>query len=233
MSAGLLVAPCSHAAARFAVEHWHYSRCMPMPPAVYYGVWEHGSFIGAVIFGRGASPHLLTVYGLDTTQGAELTRVALRAHESPVSMIVTRAIRLLHAANPGLRLIVSFADPAHGHRGSIYQAMNWVYTGRSSAQPTYRDQLGRLHHQRVVSRSGKTTQYGKKVKSPKIENLTRVDMPGKHRYLYPLDKKMRRQVEKLARPYPRGRGVDGDAPASPVGEVSSTLAGRSDIEDGE
>jgi hypothetical protein len=50
---------CDHAAAKYAVEHWHYSRSLPTPPIVRCGVWEGGRFIGCVLFSRGASSHLL------------------------------------------------------------------------------------------------------------------------------------------------------------------------------
>ena len=42
-------------AARFACEHWHYSKSIPMPPMVRIGVWEARRFIGVVLFSRGAS----------------------------------------------------------------------------------------------------------------------------------------------------------------------------------
>ena len=45
---------CSHEAARWAVEHWHYSKSMPTPPVVKIGVWEDERFIGVVLFSRGA-----------------------------------------------------------------------------------------------------------------------------------------------------------------------------------
>ena len=35
---------CSYAAAKYAVEHWHYSKVMPSGKAVYIGVWEEAEF---------------------------------------------------------------------------------------------------------------------------------------------------------------------------------------------
>ena len=46
---------CTYKAAKYAVEHWHYSRRMPDPKCAKIGVWEDGHFIGAVIFSRGVS----------------------------------------------------------------------------------------------------------------------------------------------------------------------------------
>lgn len=112
---------CTHAAAKYAVETWHYSKRMPMPPLVRVGVWEGGKFIGCVLFGRGANASLGSPYGLNQTQCAELVRVAMTTHVVPVTRVVALAIKFLAKHSPGLRLVVSFADPSRGHHGGIYQ----------------------------------------------------------------------------------------------------------------
>lgn len=188
----LLVDWCGHEAARFACERWHYSGCLPTGKLVKVGAWEHGAFVGAVLFSRGASPWLGRAYDLDATEVCELTRVALRAHEAPVSQIVARALDLLRGQSPGLRLVVSFADPTQGHRGGIYQAGNWIYTGQSS--PVLEHFVGgRWRHVRGSYHE---------VKRRGAENVPTRQMPGKHRYLMPLDRAMRRRVERLRQPAP-------------------------------
>jgi hypothetical protein len=196
---------CSHAAAVFAVMHWHYSKTMPIGKLVKIGVWEDGRFIGAVLFARGNSPTLGASYNLSQTEVCELVRVALTEHGAPVSRIVSISIKLLKKQSPGLRLIVSFADPAQGHNGAIYQAGNWVYTGKSlsSWQWFYE---GEWKHNREIT-SGAFGRGGA------IANYTKLPKrlsPGKHRYLYPLDDEMRQKIGKLAKPYPkritRGQG---------------------------
>lgn len=210
----LVVAACNHKAARYAVEHWHYSRTLPVPPRVTYGAWEDGRFVGAVIFGRGASSHLGAMFSLDAVEVAELVRVALRDHSAPVSQIVTRAVTLLRASSPGLRLLVSFADPMYGHHGGIYQAMNWTYTGTTMPAKVYRTPDGRLLHSRVVSERGVNTQFGARRRVPKPSQLEVIRAPGKHRYVLPLDRAMKRKVAKRAQPYPSGVVQLGSTPAS-------------------
>ena len=41
---------CSHQAAKFAVEKWHYSRALQVGKAAHVGVWEDDKFIGVVVF---------------------------------------------------------------------------------------------------------------------------------------------------------------------------------------
>ena len=202
----LVVDWCSYAAAKYAVEHWHYSGSMPTPPVLKFGIWEDKEFIGCILFSRGSCLSLGSPYGLEQTQVCELTRIALRGHQSYVSQMLGLALRFLSDKEKGLRLAVSFADPNEGHVGAIYQATNWVYTGQSDDYDKFLDSSGRLWHPRQVSSTGVKRQYGECRRVPKISDCERVPQFGKHRYLYPLDKAMRRQIEPLAQPYPKRAG---------------------------
>jgi hypothetical protein len=203
---------------------------MPMPPWNALGAWEFGTFIGAILFGRGASPNLGSPYGLTTTSICELLRVALNRHDAKVSRIVAIAMRIVAKRNPGLRLVVSFADTNEGHHGGIYQAGNWIYSGITPPKTHFRDKQGKVWHSRQTTTTGMTNQFGSRSKCAKRSDCEKVELEGKHRYLMPLDAEMRARVLPLAKPYPkrpkkpddpdqgnRGRGsTDPDAPSSAV-----------------
>lgn len=193
----------THAAAKYACENWHYSGSVPVPPIVKVGVWESDKFIGVVLFSRGASSNLLKPYGLEQAEGCELTRVALHKHKTPVSKILSIAIKFLKKNSPTLKLIVSFADPNEGHHGGIYQATNWVYTGRSAESYDYFDKRGRKWHSRQVSEKGFNIQQGVVRKTVKPSECTKIKREGKHRYLLPLDKEIKIKIESLRKPYPK------------------------------
>lgn len=176
---------------------------MPTPPVLKIGVWEDGTFCGVVLFSRGANKNLMRPYGLAYNEGCELTRVALGAHKAPVSRIVSVAIKLLRRQSPGIRLIVSFADPNEGHVGTIYQAGNWIYTGLAKSTPKYRTPDGKVLHQRQVSQTGFKPQYGEMWRVPRAQDCQVIPQLDKHRYLMPLDDEMRRRVEPLRKPYPK------------------------------
>ena len=183
---------CSYEAAKYAVMHWHYSKKMPKSKLVKLGVWEGGQFIGCVIFGRGANNHIGSPYGLEQIAVCELVRVALTDHQAPVTRIMSDAIKGLKAVHVGLRLIVSYADPEQGHLGIIYQAGNWTYTGRSQSQRFTLGLSGEIVHKRVAN-----LRHGTITGLPKSKKL------WKYKYLYPLDRAMRRQIEPLRKPYPK------------------------------
>lgn len=202
---------CSEAAAEYAVSHWHYSRILP-PHQNRIGVWEHSKFIGCVVFSRGGNRNLLKPYGLSVTEGCELVRVALTKHDAPVSRIVAIAVRMLRAHSPGIKLIVSFADPAKGHIGGIYQALNWVYLGITGPGVQWIGPTGTRLHNRTAS-----------VSPLHRASCRRTRIPGKYRYAYALDPQVRALLQSRAQPYPkRGRSAEnGTAVPTAGGGVNS------------
>jgi hypothetical protein len=191
---------CSYDSALYACQYWHYSRSIPACKLFLLGVWEDNKFIGVVIFSRGASPHLLKKYGLKQTEGCELTRVALNKHITPVSRIIAIAIRILKKNNPGLRIIISFADPERGHHGGIYQAGGWIYTGESDETTEYFIG-GRWRH----TRNG----YHRAT----VNTPTRI-RAGKYRYIYLLDDSLRDKIELIRKPYPRPKHAAAGSPSA-------------------
>lgn len=192
----------TYESAKYACENWHYSKSVPVSPIVKIGVWEENKFIGVILFSRGANKDLLTPYGLSQIEGCELTRVALTKHITPVSKIIKISILFLRKTNPKLKLIVSFADASKGHHGGIYQAGNWIYTGKTSPSIEYWKD-NKKWHTRQISVSGYATQFGEKIKLIKQSECKKIKIPGKHRYLMPLDDVIKNNILKLSKPYPK------------------------------
>lgn len=224
----LNVAPVSSTAARYAVEHWHYSRRLPVSPGQRYGVWEDGTYIGCILFCRGAAPKLGAAYGLGPFEVCELGRIALTAHVAPVSQIVPLAVAAVHRTSPGTRAVFSFADPYHGHHGGIYQAMNWTYLGVTDETPRWRTATGELLHNRVVAESGIVRQFSKMTRATKASDCEKIIVPGKHRYALGLDRGARRTLARYSQPYPtRGEGLNGEPPGNrSEGQVRSLGTAR-------
>lgn len=200
---------CTYEAAKYAVERWHYSRCMPASKLVRIGVWEDGRFVGVVIYGGGATPSLYkwtqACFGIGSTQACELVRVALDRHKTPVSKVLAISMRMLRRKCPGLRLIVSYADADQDHHGGIYQANGWTFVGTTSiGQRSAFIIHGRKVHPRSVGAMGlaQTIASVKRIDPMATEAIT----AGKHKYLMPLDDDMRARIAPLAQPYPKRAG---------------------------
>lgn len=177
---------CSHEAAKFACEHWHYSKKIPVNKMVKIGVWENSAFIGVVIFGLGASAVAYKQYGCESTEYCELVRIALNKHITPVTKIVSIAIKMMTKENKKLRVISSFAD-------SFYQGGNWIYTGTSAPVTEY-FYNGQWRH---------VTDVYKRLTPEQVKRLKSRKKPFKYRYVMPLDKEMAKQIEPLRKPYPK------------------------------
>ena len=191
----LVVDWATHAAAKYACENWHYSGCVPRFKQIWVGVWEREKFIGIVSFGRSSTPYLGDAFDLKTTECVELTRVALKAHENPVSRIMAIALKFLKRQSPGIRMVVSLADPSQNHHGGIYQATNWIYIGRSSKMTQY-------YYKNKWRNDTPLMRYLQKNPSAKAE-LQKRTIQGKHKYLMPLDKEMKKRILPLSKPYPK------------------------------
>lgn len=216
----LKVAPCSHEAAKYAVENWHYSQVIPAGKLFKMGAWEGDKYIGCVIFAYGATPNLGKPYGLVQTEVCELVRVALRSHQWPVSRIMRFALNALRQENPGLRLVVSFADPEQGHHGGVYQAAGWLYCGASSPAKFYVIH-GRTTHPRSLGSKGFVQNIdGAKNIDP---NATVKISKGKYRYLMPLDEDMKRKIEPLRKPYPKRAGSSSVERPTSGGEAGGSI----------
>ena len=182
---------CSHEAAKYAVEKWHYTKILPAGKLIRIGVWERKAFIGCVIFGRGAHNNIGKPYSLEQTEVCELVRVSLRKHESSVSRIMSISLRLMKKICPKMRLVISYADPIQGHAGTIYQASNWIYCGKSQPQRAVVINGKQVHKRTACSLFGT------------IKGMERTEVFSKHKYLMPLDEEMRSRITPLARPYPK------------------------------
>lgn len=212
---------CSREAATWATKAHHYSRSMPAGRLVCVGAWEAGGFVGAVIFGRGASSEIGSPFGLRQDQVCELVRVALGPHTTPTSRVVSVAVRLLRRLCPGLRLIVSYADPEHGHVGTLYQAMGWLFIGTTNRESLIRLN-GRLFHPRTVASRYRTRSIDW-LRQHVAADAGHVRTLPKWRYALGLDDDIRHQLAPRVQPYPKRPKVAGisGCPADLAGAMPS------------
>lgn len=208
----LLVDFCDYKAAKFAVMNWHYSKSMPAGKLVKIGAWEDKRFIGCVLFGLGANMNIHIPFLISRNEACELVRIALTSHIAPVSRIMKIALKMMKGLCPSLRLVVSYADPYYNHHGGIYQAMNWVFVGNgntdSRSRHPYLNPKGKLVHWRTVSSQCARVGISHTEKGAKELGYRALPpRPPKYKYLYPLDKKMRRQILPLSQPYPKRADV--------------------------
>lgn len=199
-------------AIRFACLHYHYSKSVPANPVGYNVYNDAGEWCGVILYAVGATPNIGTAYNVPTGGVLELVRVALNGKQEHTSQAVSMSLKQLKKDVPQCRLVVSYADCDQHHLGTIYQATNWVYTGTNNkgSRGGWIVHGKKMHpksvHSRIVVVDGKrqhcpqTTEAVRKYLDPDaVEFFTQ----GKRKYLMPLDKKMRKQILPLSKPYPK------------------------------
>src|SRR5918996_3268200 len=202
----LMVRPVPIILARKLVERHHYLRSLPGGTRLAFGAFAGARVMGAMTLGVGPLNAYSLVEGATPDDCLTLTRLWLsdelpRNSESRFIAVVLRSLR----RNTYLKFLVSYADPAQGHLGTIYQATGWLYTGLSEAMPLYDVGDGKARHSRSLSHA-----YG----THSVQHFSRhgvqvrlVPQQPKHRYLYFLDPSWREQLQVPVLPYPKA-GVD-------------------------
>ncbi len=183
----------------------HYLHAMPRAARRCFGIFQDGPLVGGAVFTIGSRHAGTLLSGADPRLVATLARFWLADTvppngESRVLGVILRTLK----RTTDWKAIVSYADPAAGHRGTIYQATGWLYLGTTTAERYVALADGSRHHPRSIF-----TRYG--TNSPDHLSRTgvpasRVWTPPKHRYLYVLDPKWRWRVRLPAQPYPKDRG---------------------------
>jgi len=183
----------------------HYAKRVP-PISFAYGLFYQGDLIGVCTYGMPASPSLCKGVAGEAWKDKvlELNRLALRFNrKNEASILVGRSLQLL----PRPTIVVSYADTDQDHIGFIYQATNWIYTGKTKARNEITiEGLDNLHS-KAIANMGRWDE----LKEIYGERLTHRPRSVKHRYIFIVgSKKEKKNIRKELRyeqaPYPKTNG---------------------------
>jgi len=190
----LVVEPCALTEVKAFIESNHYSRSVNgVKIHQCFSVKHGGVLVGAVLYGA-MSTTAWKRFGTLETEVVELRRLVLTdgAPKYSESRVVSLTIKWLKKHAKDLKIIVSYADPAHGHTGVVYKASNFNYVGVSAADKGFFDpETQKTYHSRALR-----TKYKGEYK-PFVERLRHklaagvlvpVSLPGKHCFIYKLSK---------------------------------------------
>jgi len=231
--------------AKAFVEGHHYSGSYPAA-RLRYGLWEHSALVGVAVLSVPVNGDVLTSAFprlVPYQESIELGRFVLidQVPANAESWFLARVWEL--ASRQGIRGVVSFSDPLPrytsareivfpGHVGTIYQASNAHYTGRTAGRWMYLLPDGRVLNERslakvraverghqhvedLLCRYGALARLGEEPRlwlrqALATAGVRRVWHPGNHRYLFPIGPRTerRRTAAVLPRfPYPKADGV--------------------------
>ena len=202
-------------AVRYAVMNYHYSKAVPMVLVAYAVFNGAGEWCGIIAYSSGANSHIATPYGLKQGQVAELVRVALNGKQESTSQALSISLRLLKKECPLVQLLVSYADPQQQHVGTIYQATNWIYTGKTVPKAAIIDP----HSGKTIHSRSAVAKYGT------TKGLTWAPYECRLKYLYPFNKAAKAIAETLRKPYPKKPASEAQMDERPdtIGEAGGSI----------
>jgi len=169
---------------KFETQEWimklHYAKRMPSISHA-FGLYDNRELTGVVTYGSPASPSLcIGVCGPECKDMViELNRLCLLHNKkNEASYLVANSLKLL----PRPMIVVSYADTSMKHTGYVYQACNFIYTGKTVARTDVDTGDKHSRHYQGLDMSKRKQRY------------------EKHRYIYFLgSKKDRRDLRKKLR----------------------------------
>jgi hypothetical protein len=181
----------------------HYLHSMPPAAVKCFGVYLNGGLVGAVVVTAG-SRNAPRLFGTNDSRAvATLARLWLEDSlpKNAESRVLAIAARLLRQEGR-VRALVSYADPAAGHVGTVYAGAGWRYLGMSPPGRYLDLGNGPQHPRSVYSAHG----------TNRPASLRKMGLParsvlvgGKHRYCLVLDGTWAWRLTAEQLPYPRPR----------------------------
>lgn len=157
--------------------------------------------IGAMVYGYTAMVNqwkAFTEYGVEQESDMLELRRLVCIDDTPrntESYFIGKTLKWLKR-NTDYKIIVSYADPHHGHAGTIYKASNFKHVGMSSPGKII-DWNGRRYHDKSIRDYNRAhfQKTGEKIPATIALKLQKalesgeaqmVNTPGKHIYVYNL-----------------------------------------------
>lgn len=234
--------------ARAYVVRHHYSGTYPAA-RLRVGLFRAGRFIlpelvGVAVFSVPMTGAVISKWtGLDPARGVELGRLVLAddVEGNGETWFLARAFKLLAQELPLVEAVVSFSDPVQrvstsgevvtpGHVGTVYQALNGRFAGRSRPRTLILDPGGRVISERALSKVRKDErgaayayeqlrssgaparrlgEEGPDYVARALQEgpFRRVAHPGNLAYVWPTRRASRSTIQGLpvSKPYPKGR----------------------------
>lgn len=127
-----IVRRITRAEAHHLCRIYHYLRGAPTGVTFAYGAIKDGSLIAVVCFQSPANKDCHKWLQVENSEALELIRLArIPTCQMLMSEFLSHTLRLLVKDNPQVLVVVSYADPAAGHLGTVYQASGWLPMGKS------------------------------------------------------------------------------------------------------
>ena len=207
----LNIAPIAPKDARRLVVENHYMKTYPSGARLNLGIFdiESGRAVGVMVFGYSTATEskvLKYCSNLKKTDYLEMQRLWISDvyGANSESYILAKAIKILKN-HYKMKVIVTHSGGCKNDCGIVYQASGWLYFGREVCRDFYLTESGEYKNIIAAMRFGRVSVKGKTRDEIGAELFGPGEIIDSYRYLYlyPIDRGIRRRLQKQAQPYPK------------------------------
>ena len=188
------IIPCERLEIKRFVETNHYSHSINGVKSSYCFklLSNENEIIGAALFGTLGMANNWKKFAEKEEDVLELRRLCCidDTMKNTESFFISRCIRWLKQ-NTEVKIIVSYADENHGHKGVIYQASNFEFVGTTSPSKMILYN-GKLYHDKTIRTKykGELKPFAKRIKESLEKGESKyVDTKFKYCYVYKIERK--------------------------------------------
>lgn len=199
----------SRAAAKQVVQKHHYMKTFPAGSKLHFGIFDGARLVGIAVFGYSSATEqkvAALVPGLRKAQMIEMQRLWISDEygHNTESYCLGRIMDALKQ-NTQIAVVFTHAGGCKNDCGIVYQASGWLYFGKDRCNDFYLTDAGEYRSVVAELRFGRIKKAGRSID----EAAREVFGPGsmvkswRYRYLYPINKTIRRRLAKHAQPFPK------------------------------
>lgn len=172
------------------IESNHYSRSINgVKVSNCFSLDRKGEMVGAMLYGQMATRGQWEPYGSSEQSVLELRRLVLidDTPRNSESFFIGRTLRWLKK-NSEIEVVVSYADPAHGHEGIVYRAANFKHEGFTAPTKVVMYN-GKEYHDRALRTKykGRYKPFAQRLRDAVSSGEATFEVrPPKHIYVYRL-----------------------------------------------
>ncbi len=148
----------------------------------------NGEIVGVAKFAPPVRQGIAPRFKLNNDQVMELDRFCIHPSyhkKNFASYAMSKVIKLFKSDYPEVKKLVSFADPRFGHSGTIYQASNWTFDGKTTRSYFYENDSGQEINKKTLYGYAKKNNMKEAECASKL-GYKKVHTPPKHRYFFDL-----------------------------------------------
>ncbi len=172
----------SNSAAEQWVKKWHYSARIPTGKNISYCLYADHSPYAVIVYGIGVNPYQAKFLGVSNVlEIKRMCRSEPRLDGFPLSKFISITSKMVKKQF-NYDCLVAFADPEHGHEGTVYKAAGFTLHGLTNAEWHLEGLDGDIRHRRYAfryaRRNGKTV-----AESRELLGMKRVQTKQKYRWV--------------------------------------------------